>query len=374
MKKKTLYYFVTSTIISIKRKSLLLVLISSQILACTQLGPKFIEGSRTEYNIAMSHTETEQMLLNLVRLRYGDSPYFLEATALNTQFLLAPSATASSVLDFNGNNSYGFSGKLAYEEKPTVTYTPLKGQDFVRQMISRIPLETIALLDSSGWSTARVLNLCVENMNGLDNAAKASGPTPIHAPNVAKFKQSVNLLDTMQEAGQWRLRSTTENGTYHHMVRFNSLSAQDNNFLKWTSLLDLSPDTLEYKLALSSGDDNKTQLRLETRSFMGIMYFLSQSVEIPSSDVELGKVRVTLDEDGNAFSWDKITNELMRIKSASSKPSKAAATVEYRGSWFYIDDSDLQSKSTFQLLGQLFALQSKGGLSNAPILTLPIGG
>ena len=158
------------------------------------------------------------------------------------------------------------------------------------------------------------------------------------------------------------------------MVRFNSLSAQDNNFLKWTSLLDLSPDTLEYKLALSSGDDNKTQLRLETRSFMGIMYFLSQSVEIPSSDVELGKVRVTLDEDGNAFSWDKITNELMRIKSASSKPSKAAATVEYRGSWFYIDDSDLQSKSTFQLLGQLFALQSKGGLSNAPILTLPIGG
>jgi hypothetical protein len=374
MQRKKIYYRVKETISSVRLKSILLVLVTSQMLACTQLGPKFIEGSRTAYNIAMSHTETEQMLLNLVRLRYGDSPYFLEATALNTQFLLAPSATASSVLDFNGNNSYGFSGKLAYEEKPTVTYTPLKGQDFVRQMLSRISLETIALLDGSGWSSARVLNLCVESMNGLDNAAKASGPTPMRAPNVSKFKQSVNLLNIMQDTGQWRLRSTTENGDYNHIMRFNSLSLKDENFIKLASLLNLSPESLEYELLLSSGDDNPAQLRLETRSFMGVMYFLSQSVEIPPSDIELGKVRITLDESGNAFSWSDITGDLMNIKSASSRPEKAAATVEYRGSWFYIDDSDLQSKSTFQLLGQLFALQSKAGTTNAPILTLPIGG
>jgi len=374
MQKTTICYRAKKAISSIKQKSILLLFAISQILACTQLGPKFIEGSRTEYNIAMSHTETEQLLLNLVRLRYGDSPYFLEATALNTQFLLAPTVAASSVLDFNGNNSYGFSGKLAYEEKPTVTYTPLKGQDFVRQMLSRISVETIVLLDSSGWSTARVLNLCVESMNGLDNASKASGPTPMLAPDISKFRRSVHLLNILQDAGQWRLRNTSENGSYSHVMRFKSPSEKNENFIKLASLLNLSPDSLEYEVLLSSGDDNQARIRLETRSFMGVMYFLSQSVEIPPSDIELGKVRITLDESGNTFSWSNVTGDLMSIKSASSRPTKAAAAVEYRGSWFYIDDSDLQSKSTLQLLGQLFALQSKGGINNAPILTLPIGG
>ncbi len=72
------------------RKTSRTLLISSILLcvlsSCSQMGPRFIEGSRTDYNVAMGNTESEQILLNLVRLRYGDAPYFLEATALNTQF------------------------------------------------------------------------------------------------------------------------------------------------------------------------------------------------------------------------------------------------------------------------------------------------
>jgi hypothetical protein len=182
-------------------------------------------------------------------------------------------------------------------------------------MLSRISVETIVLLDSSGWSTARVLNLCVESMNGLDNASKASGPTPMLAPDISKFRRSVHLLNTLQDAGQWRLRSTSENGSYSHVMRFKSPSEKNENFIKLASLLNLNSDSLEYEVLLSSGDNNQARIRLETRSFMGVMYFLSQSVEIPPSDIELGKVRVTLDESGNAFSWSNVTGDLMSIKS-----------------------------------------------------------
>jgi len=48
--------------------------------------------------------------------------------------------------------------------------------------------------------------------------------------------------------------------------------------------------------------------------------------------------------------------------------------VFYRRSWFYIDDSDLDSKSTFSMLGQVFALQSGDVEKMTPVLTLPIGG
>ena len=140
-------------------RSILLGACVALLPGCVQFGPKFIEASRTDYNVAMNRTENEQMLLNLVRLRYGDAPYFLEASALNTQFLFAPSAEASSAFDFDGNNSYGVKGRLAYEEKPTVTYAPLRGQEFVRQVLSRVSLDTVLLLDASGWSTERVLRV-----------------------------------------------------------------------------------------------------------------------------------------------------------------------------------------------------------------------
>ena len=45
-----------------------------------------------------------------------------------------------------------------------------------------------------------------------------------------------------------------------------------------------------------------------------------------------------------------------------------------RGSWFYIDDADLDSKLIFSLLSQLFALQAGKEKGTPPMLTLPIGG
>lgn len=47
--------------------------------------------------------------------------------------------------------------------------------------------------------------------------------------------------------------------------------------------------------------------------------------------------------------------------------------VRHRGSWFFIDAADLDSKSTFSLLSQLLALQSGEVPSQAPVLTLPVG-
>jgi len=47
--------------------------------------------------------------------------------------------------------------------------------------------------------------------------------------------------------------------------------------------------------------------------------------------------------------------------------------VRYRGTWFYIDDADLNSKSTFGLLSYLFYLQAGDIKTFTPALTLPLG-
>ncbi|HEY0135192.1 MAG TPA: hypothetical protein VGB85_13985, partial [Nannocystis sp.] len=45
--------------------------------ACQSVGPRSLQYGRGQYNVAIQRTNGEQLLLNLVRLRYRDAPLFL---------------------------------------------------------------------------------------------------------------------------------------------------------------------------------------------------------------------------------------------------------------------------------------------------------
>ncbi len=45
-------------------------------LGCGTLGPSAIKGERINYNSAIQRSNDEQLLLNLVRLKYRDTPSF----------------------------------------------------------------------------------------------------------------------------------------------------------------------------------------------------------------------------------------------------------------------------------------------------------
>lgn len=47
------------------------------------LGPKTIPPARLNYNEAISRSWDEQLLLNLVRLRYRDNPLFVDVTSVS---------------------------------------------------------------------------------------------------------------------------------------------------------------------------------------------------------------------------------------------------------------------------------------------------
>jgi len=135
----------------------------------------------------------------------------------------------------------------------------------------------------------------------------------------------------------------------------------------------LGAKPVQGRYLLGAVDDPKF-IRIQTRSLLGIMYYLSHGVEVPESDVKNGKVTVTHDEEGNVFDWPRFTEDLLRIQSKGELIRESpAVAVRYRGTWFYIDDSDLNSKSTFSLLAQIFSLQAGGVPTTAPLLTLPIG-
>jgi hypothetical protein len=61
------------------------------------------------------------------------------------------------------------------------------------------------------------------------------------------------------------------------------------------------------------------------------------------------------------------------IAEAPKRPERAAVSIEFRGTWCWVDDFDLDSKSTLALLDQLFALQAGPVESTTPVLTLGVG-
>jgi hypothetical protein len=337
---------------------------------CATLGSSAIQASRTEYNVVLRQTEDEQLLLNLVRLRYRDRVLFLEASAVNTQFTFGGSAEASTAFGPNAE-LYGLGGRITVEEKPTVTYTPLQGANFVERVLSPIKLETLLLLNGSGWSSERIFRTCLQQMNGARNAPTASGPTPDDAPEYEAFLRATRLFRLLQK--QNMISGARQADGTGMLLEFAAEAGDLPEYQELMQILELDPGKRTYQFKTGLDRDEPDAFAVRTRSFAGVMYFLSQSVEVPARDIEAGRVTVTRDKAGEPFDWNLVTDGLMRIRSDDAYPKNAAVAVFYRGSWFYIDDSDLESKSTFSLLGQVFALQSGNVKSMTPVLTLPVG-
>ena len=347
----------------------LLVLVTSVALAgCMSAGPTLVSGSRTDYNVVLRQADDRQMLLNLVRLRYRDQPMFLEVGALNTQFSISNEVNASTVLG-QGDSYLGVGGTVIATETPTVSYTPLKGADFVQRILTPINVNTLFLLNTSGWSSERLFRLVVDEMNDVGNAQGSNGPTPSKAPAYKEFKHLAFLLREMS------LEGLVSRGSYNNqkVLSFEPEALDHPQYLEWCDALGLNPDKLVFPVMLATGDGSNGSINVNFRSLAGVMYFLSQSVQVPEEDVAAGRVTVTTDETGQPFDWQQVTEGILTIKSSPTPPENAAVAVNYRNSWFYIDDSDLDSKSTFVLLGQVYQLQAGDAKSAVPVLTLPVG-
>src|SRR5271154_6918034 len=53
------------------------------------IGPRSLELTRLRYDQAVHETTEQQWLRNIVRLRYGDLPSFMDVSAITSQFELS---------------------------------------------------------------------------------------------------------------------------------------------------------------------------------------------------------------------------------------------------------------------------------------------
>ena len=61
-----------------------------------RVGPKTVPLDRFDYSQSLSRSWQQQMLLNLVRVRYLDAPFFLDVSQVVAQYSLTVGASGSS--------------------------------------------------------------------------------------------------------------------------------------------------------------------------------------------------------------------------------------------------------------------------------------
>ncbi len=358
------------------RKSVALMGIALFLSGCAQLGPDLVKAGRNDYNVVLRQTEDEETLLNLVRVRYGDRPLFLDVASVSTSFTWGQGASADGTVFPGGSRgaSVGIQGNLEYSERPTITYTPLGGSDFVKSVLTPADLDTLVLLSNGGWSIARLLRIMANRMNGLRNAPQASGPTPSEPPKYARFKRASKLMREIQRRGALDFGYSDIEGKKTPVMSIAREARDWEETRELKGLLGLAPERDTFTLDTKANRPRPNAIGIEMRSLVGMFFFLAHGVEVPARDQARGRVMVTRYESGEPFDWNDVVGDVFRIRSRSDAPQNAQVAIEYRASWFYLDDSDLSSKYSLLLVEQLASLLGGKVEKESPVLTIPVGG
>src|SRR5262245_10695770 len=116
------------------------VCLTLTLVACTSVGPKILPKDRHSYNLAVGNSNSRELLLNIVRLRYDDTPFFLVVTNISAGYRLERSGTATLAGKFAGGKGPEYdpslSGNLLYRENPIINYVPLAGQKYAVQLLT----------------------------------------------------------------------------------------------------------------------------------------------------------------------------------------------------------------------------------------------
>ncbi len=328
-------------------------------------GPKTIPRGRFDYSAAIHRSWKEQTLLNVVKIRYMDSPMFMDVQQVVAQYTFE---RAASINGFTGGADPGsgaasMSGRWA--ESPTITYAPMSGEKFTKSLLRPVDPATLFGLVEGGLPIDLVFGAGVKVINGLHSGSQTE---LLKRTGDLGFYQVLALLRELQNSDEVALRIEEKQGGNVILVLRNK-PAKSAAALELRRLLHLSPDAEQFKFGAGAAQTNDKEIVMLTRSMLEIMAETSAGVEIPESDLNEGRaVRMDI---GGAPS-DLGRNVRLRVRSTVTKPNanEAFAAVQYRNHWFWVDDRDLNSKRGLGFLMILFTLAESGTSPTPPLLTV----
>jgi len=333
------------------------------------IGPQSMTRDRHLYAGSLSDSWKEQTLLNIVKMRYIDPPVFVDVGNIVASYSLVQGINATGNIHPNGSTADATIGGFGtYSNTPTITYTPLTGNKFIRSLANPLPPEAIFAGIQSGLPADAVLFASVASINGLKNQeATLHGVTPAD-PNFHRIRE---LARQIQVSGAIRIvvkKEAGEETVSLLSVPTENISPQvQADLAEWRRLLGLNPTASEFRIVYGATASSDTEIAVITRSILSLMRTMAAQVEVPDADLAQSRAFPGFEHDKDVPGVVR----LIRIHSGKSVSPEAFVAVRYRDTWFWIDDNDIDSKEVFSLIMMFFTMIDTGPKENQPVVTIP---
>lgn len=349
--------------------SIPLIAVMMLVTGCAGIGPVTISRDRFDYTAVLSDSWKSEMLLNLVKLRYGDAPVFLDVVSVINSYEVSGAASLGGSWKFHPSYEWGASAGTSgfYADRPTITYTPLRGEKFSKSMLTPIPPSSIFFFIQSGYSAGAVFRALVQSINGIRNSHAAIGRSVRADPDFYRLIEALTRIQA-SHAYEIRLQKSTAQEALVAVFSQNVDERTKEDIRLVQQILGLDPAAGEFRVVYGAFSSGNKEIAIMSRSVFQILVNLASFIEVPEIHVAERRVDPSLVEetaDGGPVP------PLVRVRSSFQRPHDAFVTVPYRDHWFWIDDKDMRSKGIFSFLALILNLVDTGVKEGMPVVTIP---
>lgn len=288
--------------------------------ACQSVDFGGVQKDRSGYADVIGESWKEQMLLNIVKVRYLDVPVYLDIQSVVSSYTMELEGGVNAILfpqpvsGGTDSNNFGLSGKHRFSESPTISYVPLSGERFANSVLRPLPPELVFAFITAGGHMEFLLKATVQSINGIANSTSSpSAPRQI----TERFATFIEILGRLVEAGAVGLRIEKDSEQSHAYLffRYTADDAQNENIATLKKLLGLDPKRDEFQLIYGVSQGRADTIAVLTRSMQGITGELSAGVVIPEQDLLEGRATRRLVQDGEAG------NYLLQVNNSLEHPA-----------------------------------------------------
>jgi len=335
---------------------------------CLSLGPHRLKADQVDYARALGDAKKREILATVVGLRFADAPAVLDVSQIIAAYTfdVTGGATLNSRPDPGGPLGEA-TGTVSYSNHPTFTFTPATGESYATAYIRPLAPALVLPLAEGGVPIDLLLRITAQSVGGLQNGALLAGPSGSGTP---EFFELLQVLRRLQLSGDITVQYRADPKGNHvsliiapdHAGAAADVAADKERV---RHLLGLAARAKAYDFVTADGTTSSGAIPLATRSVLAILSALGAEIEVPPEEVANGATKATIGLVGGE------TRPIIIVHVSPKAPRSAYVAIPYRGSEYWIDDADFDSKYAFTVVQELMALAQTTDTSKAPIVTIP---
>lgn len=381
------------------------VLMSS---SCATIGPQKVVSSHTAYNDAVQLTITREVLANIVRSRYSDPMQFLAVSAINAQF----SVSAGGSAGVGGIGAAGAVGSvdasIGYSDSPTITFVPQSDAGFYKSMYAPFDVsETIgfglsyrfAHMDP-GWKNMSML-FSFASINGANDQVIGKRSS-LYNRRIAALSDLLEGGANFQQVPDWdfdsmaiaRDKVTAEDKVDAFRYNLYFIDEKDGKNVRLAryrlvlALEIVNPEAPGVTAALQElgvvpgkkvyvfrPPSHASPGKLDPAAIWITPRSMADAINLATTFVEVPQDHQTLVQPIKSLTADDLVLPPIVIRSSQQEPVYPYR-IQHRGYWFYVDDTDLESKIFLEVLVAAYSSRvgSRQADDEGPQVVLPVGG